>query len=147
MRYTVIICDGDTDSVKAINAKKPYGDIEIVKQDCINHVGKRMFKNLKELSKTKIVIETNASEEDEKDTEKCEKQNVKDKNGKSKNSKSVTAKKSAKPAPKNKTQQEKTNKLLKKQQLLHLMVRINSQKILWKQYNSIMPIILKFMIM
>ena len=52
MRYTVIICDGDTDSWKAVVVMNPYGvEHPIVKKDCVQHVAKRMYRNLKQLTK------------------------------------------------------------------------------------------------
>ena len=50
MRYTAMLCDGDSKSFDAIVEKKVYGDnVEIVKEDCVNHVSKRMGTALRNL--------------------------------------------------------------------------------------------------
>ncbi|XP_077537466.1 uncharacterized protein LOC144149688 [Haemaphysalis longicornis] len=47
LRYTTILCDGDCRTFLALQDKKVYGFIQIEKEDCVNHVQKRMFTNLK----------------------------------------------------------------------------------------------------
>ena len=43
MRYTTMLCDGDSKSYDAICEAKVYGpDIVIEKEDCVNHVAKRI---------------------------------------------------------------------------------------------------------
>ena len=55
MRYTALVSDGDTNTYKAICNAKPYGDdIEIIKIECVNHVGKRMGRALTDLVKLKV---------------------------------------------------------------------------------------------
>ena len=42
-RYVNKLCDGDSKAYDAIRSLKPYGkEISIVKEDCVNHVAKRM---------------------------------------------------------------------------------------------------------
>ena len=48
-RYTSIVCDGDAKTVAMLNNTKVYGDTEIKKEDCVNHVAKRMFKGIEVL--------------------------------------------------------------------------------------------------
>ncbi|GFS22437.1 hypothetical protein ElyMa_006951400 [Elysia marginata] len=40
--YSKILCDGGTKANQKINVEKIY-DFELVKEDCINHISKRMF--------------------------------------------------------------------------------------------------------
>lgn len=42
LRYTTILCDGDSRTFGAIKEAKVYGFINIEKEDCVNHVQKRM---------------------------------------------------------------------------------------------------------
>lgn len=43
MRYTRFISDGDAKSLAAIQKAEPYGpDVQIEKDECINHAGKRL---------------------------------------------------------------------------------------------------------
>ncbi|KAH7937546.1 hypothetical protein HPB49_012998 [Dermacentor silvarum] len=42
LRYTTVLCDGDSRSYLALQADKVYGYIPIEKDDCVNHVQKRM---------------------------------------------------------------------------------------------------------
>ena len=50
MRYTAMFCDGESKSFDAIVEQKVYGDnVDIVKEDCVNHVSKRMGTALKRL--------------------------------------------------------------------------------------------------
>ena len=59
LRYTIMLCDGDSKSFDAVVQEKPYGDqITIEKEDCINHVAKRMGTALRNL-----VSETKAQKE------------------------------------------------------------------------------------
>ena len=52
LRYMVIISDGDTKIVKHLNEHKPYGDLEIVKHECVGHVQKRLGTQLRTLKKS-----------------------------------------------------------------------------------------------
>ena len=56
LRYTTVISDGDSKTIKMLNDHKPYGEgITIEKHECVGHVQKRMGKQLRELkSKTKV---------------------------------------------------------------------------------------------
>ena len=50
LRYTTMLCDGDSKSYDAVVADSPYGAaVRIEKEDCINHVSKRMGKALRDL--------------------------------------------------------------------------------------------------
>ena len=49
-KYTTMLSDGDSKSYGAIVALKPYGDkVSIEKEDCVNHVSKRMGTALRNL--------------------------------------------------------------------------------------------------
>lgn len=50
MRYKSLIGDGDAAVIEALNQMKPYGE-DIVKEECINHVAKRMYSGLERLVK------------------------------------------------------------------------------------------------
>ncbi|CAN7950323.1 unnamed protein product [Ixodes hexagonus] len=49
LRYTNIVCDGDSRTFLALSDDKTYGFIEITKEDCVNHVKKRMGSALRAL--------------------------------------------------------------------------------------------------
>lgn len=49
MRYTTILCDGDSRTFNAIQEAEVYGFVEVVKEDCVNHVQKRMGTALRNL--------------------------------------------------------------------------------------------------
>jgi len=52
-RYTSMLADGDSSSFSHLQNIKPYGDeCDISKEDCINHVGKRLYTGLQETIKT-----------------------------------------------------------------------------------------------
>lgn len=51
LRYTNIICDGDSRTFLALCNDETYGFIKFTKEDCINHVKKRMGTNLRGLIK------------------------------------------------------------------------------------------------
>lgn len=42
MRYVTFIGDGDSSAYRAVSNLKPYGDIQVHKEECINHVSKRL---------------------------------------------------------------------------------------------------------
>jgi hypothetical protein len=42
LKYTTVLCDGDSKTIAALKDLDPY-DVPITKEDCINHVAKRMF--------------------------------------------------------------------------------------------------------
>ncbi|GFU95756.1 uncharacterized protein TNCV_4889451 [Trichonephila clavipes] len=43
MRYTTVLCNGDAKTHQHLNEKKVYGDdVVIVKEECVNHVAKRL---------------------------------------------------------------------------------------------------------
>jgi hypothetical protein len=46
-RYSTILCDGDAKTLATLNKEEVYGpDVTLVKEDCINHVAKRMYKGI-----------------------------------------------------------------------------------------------------
>lgn len=49
LRYTNIVCDGDSRTFLALCEDKTYGFIPLKKEDCINHVKKRMGSALRSL--------------------------------------------------------------------------------------------------
>lgn len=50
--YDKVICDGDAKTIGSLNELDPYG-CEIQKEDCTNHVAKRMWKAIDNLRKNK----------------------------------------------------------------------------------------------
>ena len=71
MRYMVMLSDGDTDSWSKVNDSKPYGDGKIiVKEECINHVHKRLANKLKKLQQREIIYSKNIVESDNDMTNK-----------------------------------------------------------------------------
>lgn len=40
LRYTTILCDGDSRTFEAIKQARTYGFVEVQKEDCVNHVQK-----------------------------------------------------------------------------------------------------------
>ena len=63
-RYTALVSDGDTNTYKDICNAKPYGEIPIIKIECVNHVGKRLARALTDLVKTKVFYLDNNSKEE-----------------------------------------------------------------------------------
>ncbi|CAN7950047.1 unnamed protein product [Ixodes pacificus] len=49
LRYTNIVCDGDSRTFSALNEDATYGFIPFTKEDCVNHVQKRMGSALRAL--------------------------------------------------------------------------------------------------
>ena len=55
MRYTVMLSDGDSKSFKKIVEEKVYGeDIVIEKEECVNHVSKRLGAALRNVKKSGV---------------------------------------------------------------------------------------------
>ena len=53
-RYTTMLSDEDSKTCTSLNDMAPYGDdVKIEKEECINHVSKRLGKALRELAKQK----------------------------------------------------------------------------------------------
>eukprot|EP00112_Aurelia_sp_Birch-Aquarium-sp1_P002811 Seg1311.5 transcript_id=Seg1311.5/GoldUCD/mRNA.D3Y31 product="hypothetical protein" protein_id=Seg1311.5/GoldUCD/D3Y31 len=53
LRYTTMLCDGDSKAFDAVLAAVPYGpDVKIEKEDCVNHVSKRMGTALRNIVAT-----------------------------------------------------------------------------------------------
>lgn len=52
-KYVTFIGDGDSSSFKTIsemnNGNEPYADVTVVKEECVNHVKKRMGTRLRKL--------------------------------------------------------------------------------------------------
>ena len=54
LRYTTYIGDGDSKGYHAVTAAQPYGaDAQVVKEECIGHVQKRLGTALRNLKKEK----------------------------------------------------------------------------------------------
>lgn len=51
LRYTTYIGDGDSKAYNAVCDASPYGDVPIVKEECVGHVQKRVGTNLRNLKK------------------------------------------------------------------------------------------------
>ncbi|CAN7978839.1 unnamed protein product, partial [Ixodes persulcatus] len=49
LRYTNIVCDGDSRTFQALGEDETYGFIAFTKEDCVNHVQKRMGSTLRSL--------------------------------------------------------------------------------------------------
>lgn len=50
MRYTTMLSDGDSKTISHLNNAKPYGaDVVIIKEECVNHVSKRLATALDKL--------------------------------------------------------------------------------------------------
>lgn len=49
LRYRTMLCDGDSRSCNALQDAKVYGFVEVEKEDCVNHVHKRMGTALRNL--------------------------------------------------------------------------------------------------
>ncbi|KAK7467979.1 hypothetical protein BaRGS_00036785 [Batillaria attramentaria] len=50
LRYTVLLSDGDAKTFQQLTSIKPYGDeVTIEKEECINHVSKRLGTALRNL--------------------------------------------------------------------------------------------------
>lgn len=47
LRYTQMISDGDCKSLTHLNQHQPYGDVAIIKHECVGHVQKRVTPKLK----------------------------------------------------------------------------------------------------
>ena len=45
LRYTQILCDGDSKTVTSLNASKIYNEV-ILKENCVNHVRKRLYNGI-----------------------------------------------------------------------------------------------------
>ena len=52
LQYVTTISDSDCKSRASVVESKPYGDVAIVKQDCVGHVQKRMGRRLRDLKKS-----------------------------------------------------------------------------------------------
>lgn len=50
LQYTTILCDGDSKAFKHIAAQQLY-DKEVSKEDCVNHVAKRVYAGLEKVKK------------------------------------------------------------------------------------------------
>ena len=52
LRYVTMISAGDSKNYQSVLELKPYGDVTIVKEDCVGHVQKRMGRRLRDLKKS-----------------------------------------------------------------------------------------------
>ena len=51
VRYTIVVSDGDSKAYDTVVEEQPYGpDVQIVKEECINHVSKRLGTALRNLT-------------------------------------------------------------------------------------------------
>ena len=50
--YGTMLCDGDSKALKRVNDLDLYGDLVVVKEDCINHISKRMHTALTKLKQS-----------------------------------------------------------------------------------------------
>lgn len=50
-RYTTMVSNGDAKSHTAITSLNPYGDVQVTKEECVNHVSKRLETALRNLRK------------------------------------------------------------------------------------------------
>ena len=53
-RYIALFGDGDTAVLDCLNTTVPYSGINIQKEECINHVPKRMFKGSERVVKKEV---------------------------------------------------------------------------------------------
>lgn len=74
VKYSHYIGDGDSKTFSNLEEAKPYGDFIIKKLECVLHVGKRMFRYLKELKKTLIQKEKLRKAEEKKKAEELKQQ-------------------------------------------------------------------------
>ena len=51
MQYTVLLSDRDNKTMQELNESRVYGDKEITKLECVNHIYKRMGTGLRNLVK------------------------------------------------------------------------------------------------
>ncbi len=51
VRYTSVVSDGDSKTIKTLQEAKPYGEVPIVKYECVGHVQKCVGKALINLRK------------------------------------------------------------------------------------------------
>ena len=49
--YTALLGDGDAAVMDSLNAVEPYSSVTVAKEECINHVAKRMYKGLEKIVK------------------------------------------------------------------------------------------------
>ena len=55
LRYTVFVGDSDGNSFGRVASLQPYGngeDAQVVKEDCVSHIQKRIVTNLREVKRT-----------------------------------------------------------------------------------------------
>ena len=57
-RYTSLVGDGDASVIESVNAIDPYHWVTVVKEECINHVTKRIYKGLESCERGKCRGET-----------------------------------------------------------------------------------------
>lgn len=53
--YTTMVRDGDADIIKALKALKPYGEIEVKKEECKNHLHKWVGTSVRALKESDTV--------------------------------------------------------------------------------------------
>ena len=60
LRYTQVICDGDSKPYATVRDAAPYGDKQVIKHECVGHVQKRVGKYLRDLKKCKTLKDKDA---------------------------------------------------------------------------------------
>ena len=56
LRYTTVISDGDSKTISHLNDKvKPYGDVNIIKHECVGHIQKRVRTRLESAKKVQVL--------------------------------------------------------------------------------------------
>lgn len=49
LRYSTVISDGDSKTISSLNSDEVYGEVPIVKHECVGHIQKRVVAHLKKL--------------------------------------------------------------------------------------------------
>ena len=63
LRFRGAICDGDSNTIKAIKAVDPYDELIVEKRECVKHVAKRVRTNLRKVVEDKKKAKRLHSEE------------------------------------------------------------------------------------
>lgn len=63
MRYVTFIGDGDFSAYLAVTELNPYEDVKVEKEECIDHVGKRLGTRLRKL-KEQTKVDTGGKREE-----------------------------------------------------------------------------------
>ncbi|KAL3282310.1 hypothetical protein HHI36_005499 [Cryptolaemus montrouzieri] len=75
-KYAFYIGDGDAKTFSNLSDAKPYGDFVVKKLDCVLHVGRRMFRHLKDVKKSLVekrkLARAEAKKKEEQDKKEAE---------------------------------------------------------------------------